>query len=503
MKRIFQFKLYVLLFAIIAMVIQGCEGELEPEVYDKLTSDNFPQTEEDAKALVNSVYYEFRDGPWNRYNAANESRLVQGLFSTDEFSCYWDGYWGAPFNFTWQPDGWPFSDMYNAFVPAVTKATGAIAQLLSVESLDATLLERYIAEIKAARGYWMYDIYNLYGPVPFIVNEEDALNLTDYEQQTRPSNEEIVALIEKDLSEAAEVLPIQYSSSDFGRLTKGAALMGLVKLYLHEKNWQKVKETAEAIIDLNVYKLQSVYKAIWALENEQNSEIIFAIQNHPTLGGITNNYRAHVLPSDWASPNGYPVTAWNGYKVPWSYYDTFDEDDKRRDVLVRFYTGKKGQTIDARETSPLGAIPLKYPEDPEGTGQNQGADYVIYRYADVLLALAEALNEINGPNQRSVDLINQVRERAFDPAKSVSVSDFSSKEELRDYILQERGWELCFEGCRREDLIRHGKFVEYANDPSKMENRNPQQNARDFHKLYPIPNQAIFENPLMKQNDGY
>jgi hypothetical protein len=159
--------------------------------------------------------------------------------------------------------------------------------------------------------------------------------------------------------------------------------------------------------------------------------------------------------------------------------------------------------LDARIKSPLGAAPLKYPEDPTGTGQDQGADYVIYRYADVLLSLSEALNELNGPNQQSIDLINSVRARAFSPAKPVSLSSFGSKESLREYILKERGWELYFEGNRREDLIRHGKFIEYANDPTKMVNRNPQKLARDKHKLYPIPSKAIFENPLMKQNDGY
>jgi hypothetical protein len=481
----------------------ACENGLEPEIYDKLSKDNFPQTADDAKALVNGVYLDFRRGPWNRYNAANESRLVIGLMATDEFSCYWDGYWGAPFNFTWQPDGWPFSTMYWDFVPSITRATAAIGQLSSVTSLDASLKNRYIAEIKAARGYWMYDIYNLYGPVPFITKTEDALNLKDYQQVARPSNAEMVSLIEKDLKEASEVLPAKFGSSDFGRLTKGAALMGLVKLYLHEKDWGKVKTTAEAIINLNVYNLQSQYKSIWALDNEQNSEIIFAIPCNASINGVTNNFRAHVLYSDWASPNGLPVTAWNGYKVPWPFYDTFDNDDKRKDLLERNYVGSQGQKLDARIKSPLGAAPLKYPEDPTGTGQDQGADYVIYRYADVLLSLSEALNELNGPNQQSIDLINSVRARAFSPAKPVSLSSFGSKESLREYILKERGWELYFEGNRREDLIRHGKFIEYANDPTKMVNRNPQKLARDKHKLYPIPSKAIFENPLMKQNDGY
>ena len=173
---------------------------------------------------------------------------------------------------------------------------------------------------------------------------------------------------------------------------------------------------------------------------------------------------------------------------------------------MRYYTNTIDETVDARKTL-YGALPLKYSEDPAGTGVNQGVDYVVYRYADVLLALSEALNELDGPTQSSIDLINNVRERAFEPDKPIALKDFPDKESLRDYILQERGWELYFEGNRREDLIRHGKFIEYANDPDRMGKvrpKNPQQNAKPHHVLYPIPNKAIVESKgVLKQNEGY
>ena len=117
------------------------------------------------------------------------------------------------------------------------------------------------------------------------------------------------------------------------------------------------------------------------------------------------------------------------------------------------------------------------------------------------------MNELDGPTQSSIDLINNVRERAFEPDKPIALKDFPDKESLRDYILQERGWELYFEGNRREDLIRHGKFIEYANDPDRMGKvrpKNPQQNAKPHHVLYPIPNKAIVESKgVLKQNEGY
>lgn len=496
--------LKILMGLSIVLSLVSCEKGLEPHIYDKISGDDFPITAGDARALVSGVYFEFRGDGWNRYaNVANSSRFVVNEFATDEFHCRWN--YAIPFNFLWQPDAFPFSDMYYWTVPAVTKATAAIARLRGMDVLEVDLQERYIAEMKTARAYWMYDLYNMYGPLPVILDEEIALDPSQYVMEARPTKEWMVNTITADLREAADVLPARYESSEFGRFTKGAALMGLLKLQMHEKDWQNAEATAREIMDLGVYRLEPDYRKIWAIDNEQNSEIIFAIpcDQAVELGG--NMFRAHVLPSDWTSPTGLPVVGWDGHKVQWAFYDTFDPVDLRRTTLQRFYPGPNGSTVDqkAKDKKGYGAICIKYGEDPATTGQEQGNDMVIYRYADVLLLLAEALNEQNGPNQESISLINQVRERAFSPAKPIALSSFSSTESLRNYILAERGWELCFEGTRREDLIRHGKFIEYANDPVKNGDKNPNGNAKPHHVLFPIPGKAIYQNPLLIQNDGY
>lgn len=499
-----------------ASIFNGCSGFLQPDIYDKLTSDNFPKTENDAEGLVASVYYQFRNGAWGRYNSDNNSLLVLGLLGTDEFTCHWGGFWGSPLNFTWRPDEFPFSDFYYQMMPGVTIATGALYQLRKFSDIiPADLMKRYISEIKVCRAIMMFDLYKLYGPVAVITDENDIPRLNEIGYRPRPTNEEMVKLIEADLTdEIINGLEVTYPESEFGRMTQGIARMCLMKLYLHEKNFQKVEEQARKIMAMNVYSLQKDYKSIWSIDNERNSEIIWALVCQATPEGVENNLRAHILPSDWKSPNGYAVEGWNGYKVPWPFYDRFDPEDKRLECLVRFYENTSGEIVDARNTC-YGALPLKYSEDPDGTGMNQGVDYVMYRYADVLLSLAEALNELGGPNQESIDLINKIRGRAFgdNPDKMLKLEDFPTKESLRDCILDERGFELYFEGNRREDLIRHGKYIEYANDPERMGNPdgdshfrpvNPQQNARPYHVLYPIPNGAIVESGgVIKQNEGY
>jgi len=121
-----------------------------------------------------------------------------------------------------------------------------------------------------------------------------------------------------------------------------------------------------------------------------------------------------------------------------------------------------------------------------------GNDFPV-RYADILLSHAEALNEINGPTQEALDLINAVRTKAGVPL--LNLSDFGSKESLRDHILRERGWEFFSEELRRQDLVRHGKFIEFGKNRGKI--------AFDYQVLYPIPQSEIDRNPNLEQNDGY
>jgi hypothetical protein len=136
---------------------------------------------------------------------------------------------------------------------------------------------------------------------------------------------------------------------------------------------------------------------------------------------------------------------------------------------------------------------FKYWPDPNHEANNNGNDIPEIRYADILLSRAEALNELQGPNQESIDLINQIRERAG--LNDITLADYPTKETLRDHILAERGWEFYSEGKRREDLLRMGKFISNAQARGK--------NAKPFQKLFPIPQQAMDSNPKLVQNTGY
>ncbi len=120
------------------------------------------------------------------------------------------------------------------------------------------------------------------------------------------------------------------------------------------------------------------------------------------------------------------------------------------------------------------------------------SEYVINRYAEVILARAEALNEIYGPTQEAKDLVHEIRERAFDNYKGSKyekeINDITDKDAFRAHLLKERGWEFCWEGMRRPDLIRHGELISNAIARGKLM-------AEPKHILYAIPQSVIYENP--------
>lgn len=134
---------------------------------------------------------------------------------------------------------------------------------------------------------------------------------------------------------------------------------------------------------------------------------------------------------------------------------------------------------------------VKYWPDQNNAGAAHGNDIPEIRLADIYLSRAEALNEISGPTQDALDNINYVRRRAN--ILDLKLVDITSKDQLRDLILAERGHEFYNEGHRRIDMIRMGKFISNAIARGK--------NARNIHLVFPIPQVVVDSDPLIKNPD--
>ena len=300
------------------------------------------------------------------------------------------------------------------------------------------------------------------------------------------TDEQMRNQIEQDLSGAATDLPVK--QTEYGRITKGGALGILCKYYLNTKQWQKCVDVAQQIISLNEYKLMTNYKDFFSITNEGNKEILWPQPSIASNGSYCNNLTAITFPLDYPLLPNQGNYAAHVYVFD-SFVNSFDPSDTRK-LFIYQYVNKSGVLIPGYGQDK--SLFNKYLPDPNGQGYCNGLDLIELRYADILLSLAEALNELNGPSSQVTDLINQIRSRA---AVSLITSTVFNKESLRDFIFKERSLELYFEGKEREDLIRQGKFISNAKARGI--------NANDYQLLYPIPQVELDANPNLKQNPGY
>ena len=493
--------IYICMLLCICSFFFSCEGDLEPQNFNTLDPSTFFQNADDADAVLTGFYNRFNGGWGGTF--FNNSTYMANVVSTDEMYSQWGdgGTWERLNEFRWTPLTSETRDAYNNFIVGVTIGTNTIENLETIP-MDEDLKDRFISEVRAGRAIMVWTLFNNYGPPPVVVDPEITLNPnTDFDPE-RPTVQWTVDFIETELIAAEPHLPARWDVSNFGRFSNAAAKMARLKLYMHQKQWQKAVDVSAEIMALGEYSLvQSSYKMIFDAGNEANEEIIWALPRtfDQTLGPA-NTWMAAVLPGDFRTETipANELVSWNGFRTPWSFYDKFETGDDRLEVMIKDYyiDGPDGpELIDGRATGKLaGALPLKYGIDPNREGERATNDLIIWRYADVLMLRAEALNEITPLSVEAQQLVQQVRNRSnAGPIPGSALIDQSS---FRDFILDERGREFFCEGVRREDLIRHGKFIQTALDEGFTF-------ASPHHVLFPIPQPAIDANPKIKQNDGY
>lgn len=491
---------------VIVLLLAGltsCKKQLETKVYSTLTPQNFYQSEGDANAALITLYIPFSsywgnpdpgNGSWyaSLYNADIKSYLSKSLVSTDELYNEGGGANTADlFNFTWGASTWAgTNDAVYPKISFVAKATEVIQAISNSNAVSDAVKKSYIAQAKTLRAWLMYVLFDFYGPVNV---KTDFSILTDTAAIPRPSQADYIAQIEKDLTEAIPDLKDKYNSdaANWGRVSKGTARMLLLKIYMHTKQWAKAEAAAKEMMNMGYGLLTGPTGYRDVFRNKANKEIIYAV---PANAASANWWVQEVLPLDFRSaPDaGIPdrSSGWLTQYMPWFYYDKYEKDDIRKNTTIVDHYTNTANVVKQRSNGMKGAIPLKYTLIPL-PGDAQPIDVVVFRYAEVLLSLAEAINEQRGPDE-AYQYVNQVRSRA-------GVSDFAAmtKDQFRQALLDERGRELYGEGVRRQDLVRNGTYITNAIQRGKS-------TAQSHMVLFPIPNAVIIQSRgVIAQNPGY
>lgn len=394
-------------------------------------------------------------------------------------------------NFTWSASTGEFEAFWERNYRAIRNAN-VVLDNVEEAKIAEDLKKRYSAEAKFIRALSYVHLYDWFGPVPLRLSLEDSLELP------RTTDEKMKSFIESELKDVIAALPKPGDEMNYGRPNKGGAMALLCKFYLNNKQWQKSVNWADSLINLQYYALYPDYADLFRAENERNKEFILVDPQIPNGNG--NWYANGALPPSFKKN---PKTGlmmqdnWNiwaaQYRLYDAFYNSFESGDKRKDLIISSYINQAGETVSLLNSNDTRS--LKYWPDPNAISNNHGNDVPEIRYADILLSKAEALNELNGPNQKSIDLINQVRKRAG--LDGLSLAEFGSTEELNEALLKERGWEFFSErAIRRQDLIRMKKFVSSAIDRGH-------DNAKPYMTLFPIPQKTMDSNPKLVQNEGY
>lgn len=395
-------------------------------------------------------------------------------------------------NYTWDPSvGWIQGSMWNPHYNSIRDCNLLLENVETAE-IDEKTKALLSAEARYLRAMAYASMYTWFGPVPLRTSTQQE------ERLPRASDEEIWSFVENELNAIVPDLPNPGEEPQWGRATKGHALGVLTKFLLNTKQWSKVNSVSQQLMDLGYYELFPVFKNLFKVENEGNKELVVAWPQVNNTGS-GNTYPNGAFPPAFASAPNLPEYVWTSSMANWAtqyrlqddFVDSYNPNDRRKIVIIEEYYNRNGDLVNLRDAKNNSRC-LKF-FDPDAVANFHGNDSPIIRYADILLSRAEALNEVDGPTPEALDLVNQVRGRAG--LEPLTAAEAPTREALRDLILLERGWEFVAEGKRREDLVRHGKLIEYAQARGI--------NAQAFRTRYPIPIAEINANPAVEQNPGY
>lgn len=479
--------LFIILITL--FISQSCSEEfIDLAPPSDINSSSFYKSQEDIELAVNAAYSSLQS------NGMFSVDLVYfGEMRSDNTETTWLS--GSSFDkesiylFNMNSANGYIHTVWNDMYEMILRCNLVLDRIENVE-MDENLKNRYKGEVSFLRGLTYFYLVQLFGGVPLVTTE---ISVSESYEYGRASVDDIYTQVIADLKNAEQWLPDSYDESNVGRATSGAAQGILAKVYLTRKEYQEAKTYLEKVMAKN-YELLADYAMLWNLQHENSVESLFEVQykkgGFGTGSPFANNFAPRFSENKVVAVGG---TGSENSPTP-DMEEAYEEGDLRKDIsMAPGFLDEDGELVRMRYVKKYMDVPFA-DEDADN-------NWIVLRYADILLMYAEVLNELGfQPNGQAFDLLNQIRDRAGLPPKTSDNSNpelkVSNQEEFRLAIEHERRVELAFENHRWYDLLRTDRMVEVMSSKGYDVSENK--------RVLPIPLEVIESNPeKMTQNPGY
>lgn len=495
------YSLYIL-FSVV--FISSCTN-LDEEIYSSISTDEFFKNEQEMIMDVGRIYYELlssvgHGGLWGTDVITSD----EGVCPVREGNLWWDnGGWLDLHRHDFYDNSGNISNCWGYVFNGVTVCNQVLYRF-KITNVDFPTKKNLEAEVKIIRA-WLYLIgIDLFGDIPLVTD------FTDTSLPEQSSRETVFRFIESEINDNINLLDEVPTKDNYGRVSQAFANTVLAKLYLNAEEWigKEMWKEASAVCDKIIGKLslEPNYFDNFLAKNENSKENIFVLIQDNVYSVSWMRFHQVCLHALSQQTFGILDGCWDGFCAIEEHYNLYEDNDiRKKGWLVGPQFDTSGNPLYISEGRQLTYRPtitsIHDPQNPAllddgvrfckyeyaaGTQNAMTNDFAVYRYADVLLMKTEALFRL-GKVDEALPYINEVRRRA-------GVSEYKREELTLDEILNERSRELAWEGHRRQDLIRFGKWTDAWYEKEQKD---------DHVKLFPIPYTVLNSNPNLKQNPGY